>query len=342
MNVFLETKANVVWSVRKGSQAFQNKQGHYLRKNCLLNCWTIWFLSQGRNPFFLEPSVIITITDGNKLTHSSGVPDEVREHWKRGCPLIPSAKCFSNHFQFCLMVEFFDHHACELEPLLSSLSSSCTCLWTLLWQAVNWPKSPFVGTSVCLPWCWGCLEQQRPTTSSSAASQQTSPPSPRCVKSLEVQHFTFTLAPEPIHYGSTLLCILILYSYYHIWSLWVLPFPVRAIVLCTDTEDVEPVSGISGPKGSKRRCNQFWEDGAWSTSCWGRWVFCWWCKPNGERKRFHTPPSLVVTAWYAQMCDSNESRAQSKLKEVQCILQCCRAHYLSRCHRVSWSKDTEH
>lgn len=36
------------------------------------------FLSQGRNPFYLEPAVIITITDGNKLTHSSGVPDEVR------------------------------------------------------------------------------------------------------------------------------------------------------------------------------------------------------------------------------------------------------------------------
>ncbi|XP_062856524.1 integrator complex subunit 6 [Trichomycterus rosablanca] len=32
---------------------------------------------QGRNPFFLEPSVIITITDGNKLTHSSGVSDEL-------------------------------------------------------------------------------------------------------------------------------------------------------------------------------------------------------------------------------------------------------------------------
>ncbi|KAJ0002575.1 hypothetical protein NQD34_007724 [Periophthalmus magnuspinnatus] len=32
---------------------------------------------QGRNPFFLEPSIIITITDGNKLTHSSGVPDEL-------------------------------------------------------------------------------------------------------------------------------------------------------------------------------------------------------------------------------------------------------------------------
>uniref|UniRef100_A0AAY4D7E0 Integrator complex subunit 6 n=1 Tax=Denticeps clupeoides TaxID=299321 RepID=A0AAY4D7E0_9TELE len=32
---------------------------------------------QGRNPFFLEPAVIITITDGNKLTHSSGVSDEL-------------------------------------------------------------------------------------------------------------------------------------------------------------------------------------------------------------------------------------------------------------------------
>uniref|UniRef100_A0A8C9WCP2 Integrator complex subunit 6 n=1 Tax=Scleropages formosus TaxID=113540 RepID=A0A8C9WCP2_SCLFO len=32
---------------------------------------------QGRNPFFLEPSVIIAITDGGKLTSSSGVQDEV-------------------------------------------------------------------------------------------------------------------------------------------------------------------------------------------------------------------------------------------------------------------------
>ncbi|CAB1325092.1 unnamed protein product [Coregonus sp. 'balchen'] len=31
---------------------------------------------QGRNPFFLEPSVIITITDGNKLTHISGLTKE--------------------------------------------------------------------------------------------------------------------------------------------------------------------------------------------------------------------------------------------------------------------------
>ncbi|MBN3279699.1 INT6 protein, partial [Polyodon spathula] len=32
---------------------------------------------QGRNPFFLEPSVIITITDGSKLTHNSGVQEEL-------------------------------------------------------------------------------------------------------------------------------------------------------------------------------------------------------------------------------------------------------------------------
>ncbi|KAM8952401.1 integrator complex subunit 6-like [Pelodytes ibericus] len=32
---------------------------------------------QGRNPFFLEPSVLITITDGNKLTTTSGVQEEL-------------------------------------------------------------------------------------------------------------------------------------------------------------------------------------------------------------------------------------------------------------------------
>ncbi|KAK7806537.1 hypothetical protein U0070_016627 [Myodes glareolus] len=30
----------------------------------------------GRNPFFLEPAIIITITDGSKLTTTSGVQDE--------------------------------------------------------------------------------------------------------------------------------------------------------------------------------------------------------------------------------------------------------------------------
>ncbi|XP_069027419.1 integrator complex subunit 6 isoform X2 [Embiotoca jacksoni] len=43
---------------------------------------------KGRNPFFLEPSVIITITDGNKLTHSSGVPDEL--HLPLNSPLAGS------------------------------------------------------------------------------------------------------------------------------------------------------------------------------------------------------------------------------------------------------------
>lgn len=32
---------------------------------------------QGRCPFFLEPSVIVVITDGGKLSNSSGVPEEV-------------------------------------------------------------------------------------------------------------------------------------------------------------------------------------------------------------------------------------------------------------------------
>uniref|UniRef100_A0A4W3HAL6 VWFA domain-containing protein n=1 Tax=Callorhinchus milii TaxID=7868 RepID=A0A4W3HAL6_CALMI len=32
---------------------------------------------QGRNPFFLEPSIIVTITDGNKLTSNSGVQEEL-------------------------------------------------------------------------------------------------------------------------------------------------------------------------------------------------------------------------------------------------------------------------
>ncbi|KAJ4933175.1 hypothetical protein JOQ06_030010 [Pogonophryne albipinna] len=35
---------------------------------------------QGRNPFFLEPAIIIAITDGNKLTSGGGVQDEVSKH----------------------------------------------------------------------------------------------------------------------------------------------------------------------------------------------------------------------------------------------------------------------
>ncbi len=67
----------LVQTMKKRKQMSENNN-----KNCLSElgfyCYLLLFFSQGRNPFFLEPSVIITITDGNKLTHSSGVPDEVR------------------------------------------------------------------------------------------------------------------------------------------------------------------------------------------------------------------------------------------------------------------------
>uniref|UniRef100_H3BYE9 Integrator complex subunit 6 like n=1 Tax=Tetraodon nigroviridis TaxID=99883 RepID=H3BYE9_TETNG len=56
---------------------------------------------QGRNPFYLEPAVIITITDGNKLTHSSGVPDETHTHINyRLC----ICKSFKKHFKILLFI----------------------------------------------------------------------------------------------------------------------------------------------------------------------------------------------------------------------------------------------
>lgn len=76
----------------------------------------------------------------------------------------------------------------KLPPLLLLSFPSYTCRSTLLWRAVNSPKSPFVGTSVCLPWCYGCPEQPRQTMSSSGVSPQMTPPSLRCVKSPEVWH----------------------------------------------------------------------------------------------------------------------------------------------------------
>lgn len=46
---------------------------------CLLFCndYIVSSFLQGRNPFFLEPAIIVAITDGSKLTSSSGVQDEV-------------------------------------------------------------------------------------------------------------------------------------------------------------------------------------------------------------------------------------------------------------------------
>ena len=34
-------------------------------------------LSQGRNPFYLEPAVIICITDGHLMTNNEGIETEV-------------------------------------------------------------------------------------------------------------------------------------------------------------------------------------------------------------------------------------------------------------------------
>jgi len=40
---------------------------------------------QGRCPFYLEPSVIIVITDGARFSSSSGVHDDVSIHQLCGC-----------------------------------------------------------------------------------------------------------------------------------------------------------------------------------------------------------------------------------------------------------------
>lgn len=142
------------------------------------------------------------------------------------------------------------------------LLSSCTCLWTLLWRAVNWPKSPFVGTSVSSHWCWGCPEQPHQTTSSLAASPQMSLLSPRCVKSLEVRHHLWFWH---IHSSIHCLCVSGLFFpqqtiiwFCYIWSLCFLPF---------------------SSQGGRTACGH---RGCW-TSVWSRWC-----------KRFKAALSLTL------------------------------------------------
>ena len=212
-----------------------------------------FFLSQGRNPFFLEPSVIITITDGNKLTHSSGVPDEVRT---QSNSMSPTGTIWETIIWLCVDLSYC-MLLCHNLFYSSTCLSSCTCPWTLRWPAASWPKSPFVGTSVYLHWCWDCQEQPYRTTSSSAVSQQTTLPSPRCVKSPEVRHFLVWVS-----------CLYVLFSFItclHHLALMSHLFPydsctscfrhLRAIILCADTEDVESVPGVSGPKSSEWCCD---------------------------------------------------------------------------------------
>uniref|UniRef100_A0A8C5PGF4 Integrator complex subunit 6 like n=1 Tax=Leptobrachium leishanense TaxID=445787 RepID=A0A8C5PGF4_9ANUR len=71
---------------------------------------------QGRNPFFLEPSILITITDGNKLTVSSGVQDEL--HLPLNSPL-PGSELTKEPFRwdqrlFALVLRL--HGASSVEP----------------------------------------------------------------------------------------------------------------------------------------------------------------------------------------------------------------------------------
>ncbi|MBN3321451.1 INT6 protein, partial [Atractosteus spatula] len=44
---------------------------------CVTRVVRLNVIDTGRNPFFLEPAIIVTITDGNKLTSSSGVQEEL-------------------------------------------------------------------------------------------------------------------------------------------------------------------------------------------------------------------------------------------------------------------------
>uniref|UniRef100_A0A3P8V124 Integrator complex subunit 6 n=1 Tax=Cynoglossus semilaevis TaxID=244447 RepID=A0A3P8V124_CYNSE len=74
---------------------------------------------QGRNPFFLEPAIIIAVTDGNKLTSSSGVQDEL--HLPLTTPL-PGSELTKEPFRwdqrlFALVLRIAGNASVEPEPL---------------------------------------------------------------------------------------------------------------------------------------------------------------------------------------------------------------------------------
>ncbi|XP_041114923.1 integrator complex subunit 6-like isoform X2 [Polyodon spathula] len=75
---------------------------------------------QGRNPFFLEPSIIVTITDGSKLTSSSGVQDEL--HLPLSTPL-PGSELTKEPFRwdqrlFALVLRIPGNMAVEPEQMI--------------------------------------------------------------------------------------------------------------------------------------------------------------------------------------------------------------------------------
>lgn len=74
---------------------------------------------QGRNPFFLEPAIIIAITDGNKLTSTGGVQDEL--HLPLTTPL-PGSELTKEPFRwdqrlFALVLRIPGVASVEPEPL---------------------------------------------------------------------------------------------------------------------------------------------------------------------------------------------------------------------------------
>ncbi|XP_066105483.1 integrator complex subunit 6-like isoform X3 [Saccopteryx bilineata] len=74
---------------------------------------------QGRNPFFLEPSILITITDGNKLTSTAGVQEEL--HLPLNSPL-PGSELTKEPFRwdqrlFALVLRLPGLASTELEQL---------------------------------------------------------------------------------------------------------------------------------------------------------------------------------------------------------------------------------
>ena len=44
---------------------------------CLAGTYNFMILLQGRNPFYVEPAMVICITDGCKLSGQGGIQDEV-------------------------------------------------------------------------------------------------------------------------------------------------------------------------------------------------------------------------------------------------------------------------
>ncbi|XP_060793212.1 integrator complex subunit 6 isoform X1 [Neoarius graeffei] len=74
---------------------------------------------QGRNPFFLEPAIIVAITDGSKLTSTSGVQDEL--HLPLMTPL-PGSELTKEPFRwdqrlFSLVLRISGHAPLEPEPV---------------------------------------------------------------------------------------------------------------------------------------------------------------------------------------------------------------------------------